>query len=113
MTCGFAIFRVTVLGNSRCANANIVEPYCLDLPNLERINDGVARLVGRVLPFVRNRRSTAPPHAANLALTKGMIDPDTECSWQEAFWRDLNPRCRRSGKARCRSLDRAVFVRAQ
>src|ERR1700726_1903721 len=33
--------------------ANIVEPYCLDLPNLERTSDGVARLVERFLPFVR------------------------------------------------------------
>src|SRR5580693_9486888 len=33
--------------------ANIVEPYCLDLPNLERITDGPARLAEHFLPYVR------------------------------------------------------------
>jgi GGDEF domain-containing protein len=78
---------VAVLGGP----AHIVEPYCLDLPNLERTNDGVARLVERFLPFVRMhalgqrlRRMLASLDA------KGMIDPDTGLLAQEAFWRDLN-----------------------
>jgi hypothetical protein len=82
---------VAVLGGQLGNNANIVEPYCLDLPNLERINDGVARLVERFLPFVRMhalgqrlRRMLASLDA------KGMIDPDTGLLAQEAFWRDLN-----------------------
>jgi hypothetical protein len=71
--------------------AAIVEPYCLDLPNLERIGDGVARLVERFLPFVRMHALGQKLRRMLISLdAKGMIDPDTGLLAQEAFWRDLN-----------------------
>jgi hypothetical protein len=71
--------------------ANIVEPYCLDLPNLERTSDGVARLVERFLPFVRMHALGQRLRRMLVSLdAKGMIDPDTGLLAQEAFWRDLN-----------------------
>jgi GGDEF domain-containing protein len=78
---------VAVLGGP----AHIVEPYCLDLPNLERTNDGVARLVERFLPFVRMHALGQRLRRMLVSLdAKGMIDPDTGLLAQEAFWRDLN-----------------------
>jgi hypothetical protein len=71
--------------------AHIVEPYCLDLPNLERTSDGVARLVERFLPFVRMHALGQRLRRMLVSLdAKGMIDPDTGLLAQEAFWRDLN-----------------------
>jgi hypothetical protein len=78
---------VAVLGGP----PNIVEPYCLDLPNLERTADGVARLVERFLPFVRMHALGQRLRRMLVSLdAKGMIDPDTGLLAQEAFWRDLN-----------------------
>ena len=55
-----------------------IEPFCLGLPNLERIAEGPERLVERFLPFVR-------VHAFGQRLRRmlksldahGMVDPDT------------------------------------
>jgi GGDEF domain-containing protein len=68
-----------------------IEPFCLNLPNLERTGEGAPRLTERFLPFVRM-------HAFGQRLRRmlksldahGMIDPDTGLLANEAFWRDLN-----------------------
>jgi len=78
---------VAVLGS----HPGAIEPFALELANLERIAEGPQRLVERFLPFVR-------VHALGQRLrrmvksldAKGMIDPDTGLLGQEAFWRDLN-----------------------
>ncbi len=78
---------VAVLGG----HAGVAEAFAPHLPNLERIADGPARLVERLLPFVRL-------HAFGQRLKRmlrsldanGMIDPDTGLLAHEAFWRDLN-----------------------
>ena len=95
---------VAVLGGQLGNNANIVEPYCLDLPNLERINDGVARLALNVscrsCVCTHSLVLTAPPRMLASLDAKGMIDPDTEAlGARKLSWRDLEPRCRRSGKS--------------
>src|SRR5580704_6902504 len=78
---------IAVLGGQ----ANIVEPYCLDLANLERITGGSARLVERFLPYVRMHALGQRLRRMLVSLdAKGMIDPDTGLLAQEAFWRDLN-----------------------
>ena len=78
---------VVVLGG----HPGIVEPYALELANLERISEGPQRLVERFLPYVR-------AHAFGQRLkrmlksldAKGMLDPDTGLLAHDAFWRDLN-----------------------
>ena len=78
---------VAVLGG----HAAVVDAFAEQLPNLERIPEGPARVVERLLPFVRL-------HAFGQRLKRmlksldaeGMIDPDTGLLAQEAFWRDLN-----------------------
>jgi hypothetical protein len=68
-----------------------VEPFCLNLPNLERTGADAPRLAARFLPFVR-------VHAFGQRLRRmlksldahGMVDPDTGLLANEAFWRDLN-----------------------
>jgi hypothetical protein len=78
---------VAVLGG----HPALIEPFCLTLPNLERIADGPARLVARFLPLVR-------VHAFGQRLRRmlksldahGLVDPDTGLLGHEAFWRDLN-----------------------
>jgi hypothetical protein len=68
-----------------------VEPFCVNLPNLERTGADAPRLAARFLPFVRM-------HAFGQRLRRmlksldahGMIDPDTGLLGHEAFWRDLN-----------------------
>jgi GGDEF domain-containing protein len=69
----------------------MIEPFCLELANLERVAEGPARLVERFMPFVR-------VHALGQRLRRmlksldaeGMIDPETGLLAHEAFWRDLN-----------------------
>jgi hypothetical protein len=78
---------VTVLGG----HPSVVEPFAIELANLERISEGPQRLMERFLPYVR-------AHAFGQRLkrmlksldAKGMLDPDTGLLGQEAFWRDLN-----------------------
>ena len=78
---------VAVLGG----HPAVVEPFAIELANLERISEGPQRLVERFLPYVR-------AHAFGQRLkrmlksldAKGMIDPDTGLLGHEAFWRDLN-----------------------
>jgi hypothetical protein len=78
---------VAVLGG----HPGVVEPYCLDLPNLERSNEGAARLVERFLPYARMHALGQRLRRMLVSLdAKGMIDPDTGLLAQEAFWRDLN-----------------------
>jgi GGDEF domain-containing protein len=68
-----------------------IEPFCVNLPNLERTGTDAPRLAARFLPFVRM-------HAFGQRLRRmlksldahGMIDPDTGLLGHEAFWRDLN-----------------------
>jgi hypothetical protein len=78
---------VVVLGG----NPATIEPFAIELANLERIAEGPERLVDRFLPYVR-------AHAFGQRLkrmlksldAKGMIDPDTGLLVHAAFWRDLN-----------------------
>src|SRR5271154_2465575 len=78
---------VAVLGG----HPAVVEPFTIELANLERISEGPQRLVDRFLPYVR-------AHAFGQRLkrmlksldAKGMIDPDTGLLVHAAFWRDLN-----------------------
>jgi hypothetical protein len=78
---------VVVLGG----HPALIEPFAIELANLERIAEGPERLVERFLPYVR-------VHAFGQRLkrmlksldAKGMIDPDTGLLVHEAFWRDLN-----------------------
>jgi hypothetical protein len=78
---------IAVLGGQ----ANVVEPYCLDLANLERVTGGSVRLVERFLPYVRMHALGQRLRRMLVSLdAKGLIDPDTGLLAQEAFWRDLN-----------------------
>ncbi len=78
---------VAVLGG----HPGVVEPFCLDLPNLERTAEGPARLVERFLPFVRMHAFGERCRRMLRSLdAQGMIDPDTGLLAHEAFWRDLN-----------------------
>ena len=78
---------VAVLGG----HPAVVEPFAVELANLERISEGPQRLMERFLPYVR-------AHAFGQRLkrmlksldAKGMLDPDTGLLGHEAFWRDLN-----------------------
>ena len=82
---------IAVLGGQLGNTANVVEPYCLDLANLERITGGPARLVEHFLPYVRMHALGQRLRRMLVSLdAKGMIDPDTGLLAQDAFWRDLN-----------------------
>jgi len=78
---------VVVLGS----HPFVIEPFAIELANLERVAEGPARLVERFLPYLR-------AHAFGQRLkrmlksldAKGMLDPDTGLLGHEAFWRDLN-----------------------
>jgi hypothetical protein len=68
-----------------------VERFSAQLPNLERVAEGPARLVERFLPFVRLHAFGERMRRMLKSLdAKGMIDPDTGLLAHEAFWRDLN-----------------------
>jgi hypothetical protein len=78
---------VVVLGGHPAA----IERFCPHLPNLERIAETPARLVDRLLPFVRLHAFAERLRRMLKSLdAKGMIDPDTGLLAHEAFWRDLN-----------------------
>jgi hypothetical protein len=78
---------VAVLGG----HPSVIEPFAIELANLDRVAEGPQRLVERFLPYVR-------AHAFGQRLkrmlksldAKGMLDPDTGLLGHEAFWRDLN-----------------------
>ena len=69
----------------------LVENFSADLPNLDRVAEGPARLVDRFLPFVRLHAFGERQRRMLKSLdAKGMIDPDTGLLSHDAFWRDLN-----------------------
>jgi PleD family two-component response regulator len=69
----------------------VVDEFTAYLPNLERIAEGPARVVDRLLPFVRLHAFGQRLKRMLKSLdAKGMIDPDTGLLAHEAFWRDLN-----------------------
>jgi len=78
---------VAVLGG----HPSVIEPFAIEIANLERIVEGPQRLVERFLPYVR-------AHAFGQRLkrmlksldAKGMLDPDTGLLAHDAFRRDLN-----------------------
>jgi hypothetical protein len=83
----FRALPIAVLGG----HPGLIEPYCLQLPNLERIAEGPARLVERFLPYVRVQAFADRLRRMLKSLdAKGMIDPDTGLLAHDAFWRDLN-----------------------
>jgi GGDEF domain-containing protein len=78
---------VAVLGGQ----AGIVEQFAEHLPNLERVTEGPARLVERILPFARLHAFGERLKRMLKSLdAKGMIDPETGLLAHQAFWRDLN-----------------------
>jgi len=78
---------VAVLGGAPLA----IEPFAIELANLERTAEGPQRLVERILPYVRLHAFGQRLKRMLKSLdAKGMLDPDTGLLVQEAFWRDLN-----------------------
>jgi hypothetical protein len=78
---------VTVLGG----HPALIEPFALELANLERIAEGPDRMVERLLPYVSAHAFGERLKRMLKSLdAKGMIDPDTGLLAQDAFWRDLN-----------------------
>jgi hypothetical protein len=84
---GFRDLPVVVLGG----HPGIIEPYALELGNLERVGDGAERVVDRILPYVRQHAYGERLKRMLKSLdAKGMLDPDTGLLAHDAFWRDLN-----------------------
>jgi GGDEF domain-containing protein len=78
---------VAVLGG----HPAVVEPFTIELANLERVAEGPERLVERFLPFVRAHAFGERLKRMLKSLdARGMIDPDTGLLAHDAFWRDLN-----------------------
>src|SRR6202790_2933877 len=78
---------VAVLGG----HPAVIEPFAIELANLERISEGPQRLVDRFLPFVRLHAFGQRLKRMLKSLdAKGMLDPDTGLLAHDAFWRDLN-----------------------
>jgi hypothetical protein len=78
---------VAVLGG----HPAVIEPFAIELANLERIAEGSQRLVDRFLPYVRAHAFSQRLKRMLKSLdAKGMLDPDTGLLAHEAFWRDLN-----------------------
>ncbi len=78
---------VAVLGN----NPGLIEPFAVELANLERVSEGASRLMERILPYVRLHAFGERLKRMLKSLdARGMIDPDTGLLAQDAFWRDLN-----------------------
>ncbi len=68
-----------------------IEPFAIELANLERISEGPQRLVERFLPYVRAHAFSQRLKRMLKSLdAKGMLDPDTGLLAHDAFWRDLN-----------------------
>ncbi len=67
-----------------------IEPFAIELANLERISEGPQRLVERFLPYVRAHAFSQRLKRMLKSLdAKGMLDPDTGLLAHDAFWRDL------------------------
>jgi hypothetical protein len=78
---------VIVLGG----HPGVVEPYAMELANLERVAEGPQRAVERLLPYVRLHAFGERLKRMLKSLdAKGMLDPDTGLLAHDAFWRDLN-----------------------
>jgi hypothetical protein len=78
---------VAVLGGAPGA----IEPFAIELANLERTAEGPQRLVERILPYVRLHAFGQRLKRMLKSLdARGMIDPDTGLLAHDAFWRDLN-----------------------
>jgi hypothetical protein len=78
---------VAVLGGAPAS----IEPFAIELANLERTAEGPQRLVERILPYVRLHAFGQRLKRMLKSLdAKGMIDPDTGLLAHDAFWRDLN-----------------------
>jgi hypothetical protein len=78
---------VAVLGG----HPGVIEPYAIELANLERVSEGPQRLVDRLLPYVRLHAFGERLKRMLKSLdARGMIDPDTGLLAHDAFWRDLN-----------------------
>jgi hypothetical protein len=78
---------VAVLGG----HPAVIEPFAIELANLERVTEGPERLVERFLPFVRAHAFGERLKRMLKSLdAKGIIDPDTGLLANDAFWRDLN-----------------------
>jgi len=78
---------VAVLGG----HPTVIEPYAIELANLERVAESPQRLVERFLPYVRLYAFGQRLKRMLKSLdAKGMLDPDTGLLVQGAFWRDLN-----------------------
>lgn len=78
---------VAVLGG----HPSVIEPFAIELANLERTSEGPQRLMERFLPYVRAHAFGQRLRRMLKSLdAKGMLDPDTGLLGQEAFWRDLN-----------------------
>ena len=78
---------VVVLGG----HPAVIEPFAIELANLERISEGPQRLVERFLPYVRLYAFGQRLKRMLKSLdAKGMLDPDTGLLAHDAFWRDLN-----------------------
>jgi GGDEF domain-containing protein len=78
---------VAVLGSHH----DVVEEFYAQLPNLDRVAESPARLVSRLLPFVRLHAFGERLRRMLKSLdAKGMIDPQTGLLGRDAFWRDLN-----------------------
>jgi GGDEF domain-containing protein len=73
------------------AQPALIEGFAAELPNLERVIDGPARLVERLLPFVRLHAFAERLKRMLKSLdADGMIDPDTGLLAHDAFRRDLD-----------------------
>jgi hypothetical protein len=78
---------VSVLGG----HPAVIEPFAIELANLERVSEGPARLVERFLPYVRVHAFAERLKRMLKSLdARGMLDPDTGLLAHDAFWRDLN-----------------------
>jgi hypothetical protein len=78
---------VVVLGG----HPGLIEPYAMEIANLERVSDGAERAAERILPYVRQHALGERLKRMLKSLdAKGMLDPDTGLLAHDAFWRDLN-----------------------
>jgi hypothetical protein len=78
---------VVVLGG----HPAVIEPFTIELANLERVSESPQRLVERFLPYVRAYAFGQRLKRMLKSLdAKGMLDPDTGLLAHDAFWRDLN-----------------------
>jgi hypothetical protein len=78
---------VIVLGG----HPGLIEPYAMEIANLERVSDGAERAAERILPYVRQHAFGERLKRMLKSLdAKGMLDPDTGLLAHDAFWRDLN-----------------------